>query len=258
MYKKKTIKVNNEISFLNKFALLKRNSSKAKIIAITGSAGKTSLKNLTSKLLQNFGETYCSPKSYNNHFGVPISLSQLSTIHKYGIFELGMSKAGEINMLSKLVKPHIGIITNIGEAHIENFKNVKKIADAKGEIINNIHKDGTLILNRDDRFFNYLKTKAKEKNLKVLSFGFNKKSNVYPLSIIKNESETKLRIKIESQIISFKIKNINIYNVLSSLALLRELKLDVNKILNKFKYYRPSEGRGKIYSIKRYKKIQIY
>ena len=58
-----------------------------------------------------------------------------------------MSKAGEINMLSKLVKPHIGIITNIGEAHIENFKNVKKIADAKGEIINNIHKDGTLILN---------------------------------------------------------------------------------------------------------------
>ena len=254
MYKKKTIKVNNEISFLNKFALLKRNSSKAKIIAITGSAGKTSLKNLTSKLLQNFGETYCSPKSYNNHFGVPISLSQLSTIHKYGIFELGMSKAGEINMLSKLVKPHIGIITNIGEAHIENFKNVKKIADAKGEIINNIHKDGTLILNRDDRFFNYLKTKAKEKNLKVLSFGFNKKSNVYPLSIIKNESETKLRIKIESQIISFKIKNINIYNVLSSLALLRELKLDVNKILNKFKYYRPSEGRGKIYSIKRYKK----
>ena len=181
-------------------------------------------------------------------------MSQLSTIHKYGIFELGMSKAGEINMLSKLVKPHIGIITNIGEAHIENFKNVKKIADAKGEIINNIHKDGTLILNRDDRFFNYLKTKAKEKNLKVLSFGFNKKSNVYPLSIIKNESETKLRIKIESQIISFKIKNINIYNVLSSLALLRELKLDFNKILNKFKYYRPSEGRGKIYSIKRYKK----
>ena len=157
-------------------------------------------------------------------------------------------------MLSKLVKPHIGIITNIGEAHIKNFKNVKKIADAKGEIINNIHKDGTLILNRDDRFFNYLKTKAKEKNLKVLSFGFNKKSNVYPLSIIKNESETKLRIKIESQIISFKIKNINIYNVLSSLALLRELKLDFNKILNKFKYYRPSEGRGKIYSIKRYKK----
>ena len=152
MYKKKTIKVNNEISFLNKFALLKRNSSKAKIIELLEALEKL-LKNLTSKLLQNFGETYCSPKSYNNHFGVPISLSQLSTIHKYGIFELGMSKAGEINMLSKLVKPHIGIITNIGEAHIENFKNVKKIADAKGEIINNIHKDGTLILNRDDRFF---------------------------------------------------------------------------------------------------------
>ena len=76
------------------------------------------------------------PKSYNNHFGVPLSLSQLNVDHKYGIFEVGMSKAGEINKLSKLVKPHIGIITNIGEAHIENFNNVKGIAKAKGELIN--------------------------------------------------------------------------------------------------------------------------
>ena len=67
-------------------------------------------------------------KIYNNHFGVPLSLSNLKKNHKYGIFELGMSKRGEINSLSKIVKPHIGIITNIGEAHIENFKNLKGIA----------------------------------------------------------------------------------------------------------------------------------
>ena len=70
-----------------------------------------------------------------------------------------MSKTGEINTLTKLIKPHIGIITNIGEAHIENFKNVKGIADAKGEIIKNIEKYGTLILNRDDKYFNYLEKK---------------------------------------------------------------------------------------------------
>ena len=74
-----------------------------------------------------------------------------------------MSRAGEINTLSKIIKPQIGIITNIGEAHIENFKNLRGIANAKSEIINNIQKNGTLILNRDDRYFEYLEKKAKTK-----------------------------------------------------------------------------------------------
>ena len=130
---------------------------------MTGSAGKTSLKNLIRDLLNNFGKTLCSPKSYNNHFGVPLSLSQLHIKHDFGVFEVGMNKAGEINTLTKLIKPHIGIITNIGEAHIENFQNQKGIADAKGEIMNNIQKNGTIILNRDDKYFNYLQKKAKIK-----------------------------------------------------------------------------------------------
>ena len=121
-YKNKTIKVKNEIKFLNKFDNLKRESSLAKIIAITGSAGKTSLKNLIKNLLQNFGDYYSSPRSFNNHYGVPLSLSNLNINHKFGVFEVGMSKSGEINSLSKLIKPHIGIITNIGEAHIEILK----------------------------------------------------------------------------------------------------------------------------------------
>ena len=84
---------------------IKRKSTNAKIVAITGSAGKTSLKNLINNLLKNFGKTYYSPKSYNNHLGVPLSLSFLNSKHKYGIFELGMSKSGEIKKLSKIVRP---------------------------------------------------------------------------------------------------------------------------------------------------------
>ena len=163
----------------------KKENSAAEIIAITGSAGKTSLKNLTRVLLRNYGETFSSPKSYNNHFGVPLSLSQLNVDHKYGIFEVGMSKAGEINKLSKLVKPHIGIITNIGEAHIENFNNVKGIAKAKGELINHIKKNGTIILNKDDNYYNYFKKKSEQKNLKVVSFGYNNNADVYPVRITK-------------------------------------------------------------------------
>ena len=95
-----------------------------------------------------------------------------------------MSKAGEINNLSKIIRPHIGIITNIGEAHIENFKNVKGIADAKGEIINNIEKNGTIILNRDDKYFKYFHAKAKLKKIKIISFGM-KKMLMFMQSLLK-------------------------------------------------------------------------
>ena len=80
----------------------------------------------------------------------------MSSYNKFGVFEVGMSKSGEIKKLSKLIKPQIGVITNIGEAHLENFKDVKGIAKAKSEIIENIQKGGTIILNRDDKFFSYL------------------------------------------------------------------------------------------------------
>ena len=253
-HNKKIIKVVNELKFLNTFALKKRNSSRATILGITGSAGKTSLKNLIFQLLKTYGPALCSPKSYNNHYGVPLSLSNLNFNHKYGIFEVGMSRKGEINKLSKLIKPHIAIITNIGEAHIENFKNLKGIAKAKSEIITNIKKGGTLILNHDDAYYRYLKDKADRSKIKVVTFGFSKKSQIYPVMIAKNKKNTKLKIKVNNQILKLVIKNINIYNVLSSIALLNELNLDLNKIIKNFKNFEPTEGRGKIHSIKRYKK----
>ena len=168
---KKIIKVKNSISFLNSFAKNKRDHTLSKVISITGSAGKTSLKNLLRELLEIFGKTYSSPKSFNNHIGVPISLSNLTYNDKFSIFEVGMSKAGEINKLTKLIRPNIGVITNIGEAHLENFKNISGIAKAKSEIIENIQSGGTIILNRDDKFFNYLYKKAKIYQLKVITFG---------------------------------------------------------------------------------------
>ena len=253
-FKKKTIKVKNEISFLNQFAKFKREYSLATIIAVTGSAGKTSLKNLIKNLLKNFNTTYSSPKSFNNHFGVPISLSNLCFEDKYGVFEVGMSKAGEIRNLSKLIKPHIGIITNIGEAHIENFKNIKGIAGAKSEIIDSIKKNGTLLINRDDKFYNYLNKKAKLKKLKVVSFGKSRKSDIFPIKIVKGRIFTRLFLQVLNEKIYLEIKNINIYNVLASLAVIKVLNLNLNKIKNLFKNLEATEGRGKVHSILRYNK----
>ena len=90
---------------------MKRNYTNGKIIAVTGSSGKTSVKDLIGNLLKNYGETYFSPRSFNNSYGVPLSLCNLEQEHKYGVFEIGMSKKGEIDNLSKIVKPNIAIIT---------------------------------------------------------------------------------------------------------------------------------------------------
>ncbi len=251
---KKIIKVKNSISFLNQFAKLKREYSLAKIIAVTGSAGKTSLKNLIKDLLQNFGKTFSSPKSFNNQLGVPISLSNLSFGDQFGIFEVGMSKSGEIKNLTKLIKPDIGVITNIGEAHLENFKNINGIAKAKSEIIEEIKAGGTIILNRDEKFFNYLFKKANSYKLKVSTFGTHINSDIRLKKISKIGRRSKLFVNINNQMIDFEIKDLNIHNVLAALAVLRELKVDIFKIKNKFKNFESPEGRGKSYLISRYKK----
>ena len=94
-----------------------------------------------------------------------------------------MSKKGEIDTLSKIVRPNIAIITNVAEAHIENFKSLNHIAKAKGEIINNISNLGCLILDRDNKFYKYFNSKAKKKKIKVLSVGYNKKSDIKIIKI---------------------------------------------------------------------------
>ena len=251
---KKMIKVKNTLSFLETFGEKKRESTGAKIIAITGSSGKTTTKSLISKTLNLFGSTYSSPKSFNNHIGVPLSLSNLRFDNKFGVFEIGMSKAGEIKKLSKLVKPEIAIITNIGEAHIENFKSVQEIAEAKAEIIDNIQQGGFLILNKDDKYFNFLNKKAIRKNIKVLSFGFSNKSDFS----IKQTSPNKIKIKYFDKFIILKdvyLNNLNKLNLLCCLSVLYILKLDINKIRYFVDFFKPLDGRGKIYKIKRYNKI---
>ena len=252
--RKKKIIYKKPIIFLNKFAKLKRENSNAKILAITGSAGKTSLKDMLEKILSNNGKTHASLRSFNNHYGVPLSMSNISKEHEFGIFEVGMSKAGEIDKLTKIVKPHIAIITNIAEAHIENFKNIKDIAKAKGEIIDNISKFGTIILNRDDKFYSFFKNKAQKKKLKILSFGKSKKSDVSLISNKKTGASNIITVKIKNSKIKFRINNINVYNVLATLAVLNELNLNMDKNVSIFKNLRSSDGRGKIHLVKRYKK----
>ncbi len=248
--KDKIIKVPNTYKFLKKLAFLKRKFTNAKIIAVTGSSGKTSVKDLIGNLLKNYGETYFSPKSFNNSYGVPLSLCNLEESHKYGVFEIGMSKKGEIDTLSKIVKPDIAIITNIAEAHIENFKNLSQIAKAKGEIIDNISSQGSLIIDRDNKFYNYFKSKAQKRNIKVISVGYNNKSDIKIIRV-KNFLKFKLvTIKSFKKEYVFKIQGQLEKNITFAIAVLKILNLNINTIKHKIRSIKILEGRGKIYKIK--------
>ena len=254
---KKLIKVKNTFSHLNKLAKISRNNSLAEVIGITGSVGKTTLKNLISFSLQNYGTVYHSPYSYNNRFGVPISLSNLKKNIDYGVFEIGMDKKGEIDNLSKLVKPDIAIITNISGAHFKNFKTLKDIAKAKAEIIENISKDGNIILNKSDNFFHYLSDKAKKCKINVTSFSLKKKSDVYLVSSKKIKNYFRLKINIKNKFFYFNVKHLTnnfLNNVLACITTLFVFNLNLEKVEKKFVNFKIPEGRGDIKIIKKFNK----
>tara|TARA_Y100000590_G_scaffold229821_1_gene259189 strand:- start:6085 stop:8931 length:2847 start_codon:yes stop_codon:yes gene_type:complete len=255
--KHKIIKVNNTFSSLNNFARVTRDNTDAKIIGITGSVGKTTLKNLIGFALKKYGLVYQSPLSYNNKFGVPISLSNLKKNTEYGVFEIGMDKKGEINNLSKIVKPEIAIITNISEAHIKNFKNLKDIAKAKAEIINNISIGGSIILNKDGKFFNFFSNLAIKRKINVISFSVNKKADITLSGVRKIKNQYKLKIFIKNKFFYFYTKHATdnfISNVLACVSVLFSLNLDLNKIQKKFNNFSIPDGRGDIKIVKKFNK----
>ena len=248
------IKVRDTLKFLTETSKIFRRNIDTKIIAITGSCGKTSLKELLGNTLKKVSKVSISPKSYNNKYGVPLSLFNLNHDDNYGILEVGMDKKGEIDYLSKIIKPNVSVITNINYAHAKNFNNINGIALAKSEIIQNTKPNGYIVLNGDDRFFKLHKTIALKKNLKVISFGIkNKKSNIYLKNINKNGKYFSIDIEYNKLKKNFLISNnfqSNIYNVLGAIAVisiyLNIFTLNKNIFLN----FETPDGRGDISRIK--------
>ena len=255
----KQIIVKNSLNFLTKCSSIVRDNSPGKIIAITGSCGKTSLKELLGKTLNKFSQATYSPNSFNNKYGVPLSLFNLDLKHDYGVFEVGMDKKGEIDALTKIIKPDVGVITNTSYAHAKNFKNIKAIAIAKSEIMNNINEGGSVVLNAEDQFFNFHNKIAKKKNLKVYSFGINKKNANIKLTYIKKEkSKFKVLVSIFNKkkyfFVSSNFEN-NLKNLLAAITIISIFK-DV-RTLNKniFYNFKLPEGRGDMSKIKVNNKI---
>jgi len=256
---KKKIVVKDTLKFLTEASSILRENLSSKIISITGSCGKTSLKELLGRSLNKISKATYSPKSFNNKFGVPLSLFNLKKNDAFGVFEIGMDKKGEIDYLSKIVKPDVGVITNISYAHIKNFKNINEIALAKSEIINNIKDNGHLILNKDDKFYNFHKKIGLKRNLKILSFSLKNKSATTNLdSITKKKSKYKISININKKKIYFYLNSFfenDLKNLLATISIM-SIFTDIYKLKKNFFYdHKITNGRGDIVKVKIFKKF---
>src|SRR6516165_9907482 len=157
---------------LRALARAARRRSEAAIIAVTGSVGKTGTKEALRLALGAQGETHASAASYNNHWGVPLSLARCPASARFAIFELGMNHAGEIEPLSRLVRPQVAIITAVEPVHLEFFDSLEAIADAKAEIFSGLEAVGIAVINRDSGQFDRLEKNARSAGVeRIVSFG---------------------------------------------------------------------------------------
>jgi UDP-N-acetylmuramoyl-tripeptide--D-alanyl-D-alanine ligase len=158
---------------LEAIARAARSRSRAQIVAVTGSAGKTTTKEAIRTVLAAAGETHASIKSFNNHWGVPLTLARMPREAQFGVFEIGMNHPGEITPLVKLVRPHVAVITTVAAAHLEFFKSVAEIAAAKAEIFLGLEPGGTALLNADHEYLHILFNHARRAGVgRIITYGF--------------------------------------------------------------------------------------
>jgi UDP-N-acetylmuramoyl-tripeptide--D-alanyl-D-alanine ligase len=177
------IRVEDSLSGLQGIARAARVRSSARIVAVTGSAGKTGTKEMLRLTLSEIGPTHASEKSYNNHWGVPLTLARMPKGAQYGVFEIGMNHAGEITPLTEMVRPHAVVITTVEPVHLEYFGTVEAIAEAKAEILRGLVPGGTAILPRDNAHFGLLEERADAVGAKVVSFGYADAADVRAIQV---------------------------------------------------------------------------
>lgn len=242
------VAVGDPLDALRQIGIASRTRSSARIAAVTGSVGKTGTKEALRIVLGRQAETHASAASYNNHFGVPLTLARMPQSAQYGVFEIGMNHAGEITPLVGMVKPHVALITTVEAVHLEFFDSVAGIADAKGEIFSGLEPGGTAVLNRDNAYYERNLGHAKNSKAgRVVSFGEHPDADV---RLIRASLQADLSI-VEASVfgtpVTYRIGSPGKHIVLNSLgvfAVAEALGADLALTALAFADVKPPSGRG--------------
>ncbi|WP_010162696.1 UDP-N-acetylmuramoyl-tripeptide--D-alanyl-D-alanine ligase [Sphingomonas sp. PAMC 26617] len=208
---------------LDALARAARARTSAKIIGVTGSVGKTGTKEALFEALDRGvpGGAHRSVKSYNNHTGVPLSLSRMPAATRFGVFEMGMNHAGELAQLTQLVRPHVAIVTTIAPAHTEFFASEEAIADAKGEIFAGLEPGGVAIVPFDSPHRDRLIAAATPHAARIVTFGLDKAADVHPVETMRTaRGATFVTARVGSRELSFTMAQPGMHWVSNGLAVL--------------------------------------
>jgi UDP-N-acetylmuramoyl-tripeptide--D-alanyl-D-alanine ligase len=211
---------------LRELARAARARSQARIVGVTGSVGKTGTKEALRLALARQGETHASAASYNNHWGVPLSLARCPETARYAIFEMGMNHAGEIEPLTRLVCPQVAIVTTVEPVHLEFFGSVEAIADAKAEIFLGLEPGGAAVINRDNPQFARLEKSAKRAGVeRVISFGEHARAQARLMRCSLQSDGSTVQARILGTDVTYKLGAPGRHLVLNSLAVLAAVVL---------------------------------
>lgn len=225
-----------------------REKSSAKVVGITGSNGKTTVKEMTASILSMAGETLYTQGNLNNDFGVPLTLLRLNENHRYAVIEMGANHLGEIAYTSAIAKPDVVILNNAGAAHIEGFGSLEGVAKGKGEIIETLKTEGIAILNKDDKYFDYWQSIAGDR--KIISFGFNLDSEIKAKNmrseISGNSFVTSFELASTETSIQIELKlagQHNVKNALAAAAAAMALGIPIQHVKSGLESLNPVNGR---------------
>ncbi|MDK1375121.1 MULTISPECIES: UDP-N-acetylmuramoylalanyl-D-glutamyl-2,6-diaminopimelate--D-alanyl-D-alanine ligase [unclassified Sinorhizobium] len=242
------IVVDDVLEALIRLGCAARDRSAAKVIAVTGSVGKTTTKEMLRHVLSPLGRVHASVASFNNHWGVPLTLARMPEATDFGIFEVGMNHPGEIRPLTKMVRPHVAVVTSIAPAHLGNFESLDEIAAAKAEIFEGVVKGGHAVLNIDSPQYTLLERAAGAAGVSYIhSFGANPKAEFRLVEFTGRSEGSVLWAGIGGRTLEVAIGAPGRHIAENALAVIAAAKLagaDLDQVLASLATMRPEKGRG--------------
>jgi len=225
-----------------------RARTQARVSAVTGSVGKTGVKEALRMVFARAGATHASAASYNNHWGVPLTLARMPKDTRFGVFEIGMNHAGEITPLVGMVRPHVAAITTVAPVHLEHFGSLEAIADAKAEIFSGLERDGVAVVNRDIDQYSQLRDRAAHSPAgAVLTFGEHEDADARLVSYAQDPNGARVLARVMGRDIAYTLGAPGRHMAMNSLCVLlvaQSCGLEVEEAALALADFQPPAGRG--------------
>ncbi len=238
------IEVDDTRAALGRFGAAWRHEHDVKVVGVTGSNGKTTLKELIAACLARKAPTLATHGNLNNDIGVPLMLSRIEKTHRYAVIEMGANHAGEIAYLTSLVDPEVVVITNAGAAHLEGFGSIRGVSRAKGEILQNSRRPAAAVLNADDRYFDYWASLVED--VQCISFGFSESADVRATGVktLATGTDFTLHLGKETVVVSLPLAGVhNVRNACAAAAVAHVLDVSLEDIRQGLGSVSPVGGR---------------